>query len=32
LLLRYLGQFGMTPSERTKIAVPKDKPKNRFDD
>ena len=32
LLLRYLGQFGMTPSERTKIAVPKDKPINRFDD
>ncbi len=32
LLLRYLGQFGMTPSERTKIAVPKEKPKNRFDD
>ena len=32
LLLRYLGQLGMTPSERTKIAVPKDKPKNPFDD
>ena len=32
LLLRYLGQFGMTPSERTKIAVPKGKPKNKFDD
>jgi len=30
LLLRYLGQFGMTPSERTKIAVPKEKPKSRF--
>lgn len=32
LLLRYLGQFGMTPSERSKIAVPKEKPKNRFED
>ena len=32
LLLRYLGQFGMTPSERTKVSVPKSKPKNKFDD
>lgn len=32
LLLRYLGQFGMTPSERSKISVPQEKPKNKFDD
>ncbi len=31
-LFRYLGQFGMTPSERSKIAIPKAKPKNKFDD
>jgi hypothetical protein len=32
LALRYLGQFGMTPTERTKVAVPKKKDKNPFDD
>ncbi len=31
-LYRYLGQFGMTPSERSKISIPKGKPKNKFDD
>lgn len=32
LMHRYLGQFGMTPSERSRIAIPKEKPKNKFDD
>ncbi|MCP5016294.1 MAG: P27 family phage terminase small subunit [Ketobacter sp.] len=32
LLNKCLGQMGMTPSERTKISVPKKKPKNKFDD
>ncbi len=32
LLLRYLGQFGMTPSERTKIMVTKKTPTNPFAD
>jgi len=32
LLKSYLSQFGMTPADRSKIAVPKEKPKNRFGD
>lgn len=27
-----LARFGMTPSDRTKVQVPPEKPKNRFDD
>ena len=32
LFLRYLSQFGMTPADRSKINIPKAKPKNKFDD
>ncbi len=32
LLNRCLGQMGFTPTDRTKINIPKEKPKNRFDD
>ena len=32
LLNRYLGQMGMTPSERSKIRIDKPKPKNKFDE
>ncbi len=32
LLNRCLGQLGMTPTERTKLSIPKEKAKNRFDD
>ncbi len=32
LLFRYLAQFGMTPADRSKVAVPSGKPKNKFDD
>ena len=31
-LIKLLGQFGMTPSERTRIKVTQDKPSNPFDD
>jgi phage terminase small subunit len=29
---KYLSQFGMTPADRSKINIPKSKPKNKFDD
>mgnify|MGYP006935313773 CR=1 FL=1 len=29
---KYLSQFGMTPADRSKISIPKQKEKNRFDD
>ena len=29
---KYLSQFGMTPADRSKISIPKSKPKNKFDD
>jgi len=32
LLNKYLGQLGMIPTERSKIAIKKKKPKNAFDD
>ena len=32
LFFRYLGQFGMMPADRSKINIPKGKPKNPFDD
>lgn len=32
IALRYLGQFGMTPSERSKITLPKKTKANRFED
>ena len=32
LFNKYLGQFGMIPSERSKINMPKKKDKNRFDE
>ena len=32
LLHRYLGQFGMTPSERSRISILKKDPGNKFDD
>jgi hypothetical protein len=32
LFFKYLSQFGMTPSDRSKINIPKSKPKNKFDD
>lgn len=32
LLNKYLSQFGMTPSERSKISVLGDRPKNPFDE
>ena len=31
-LIKLLGQFGMTPSERTRIKMTPEKPKNEFDD
>ena len=31
LFAKYLGQFGMTPSERSKIRIEKPAPKNKFD-
>ncbi len=32
LFNKCLAQLGMTPNERSKISVPKKKPKNKFDD
>jgi hypothetical protein len=32
LFFKYLSQFGMTPADRSKINIPKAKPKNKFDD
>jgi len=32
LLKGYLAMMGMVPTERTKLSVPKNKPKNKFDD
>jgi len=31
-LIKLLGQFGMTPSERTRIKVQQEKPSNPFDE
>ena len=31
-LFSYLSQFGMLPADRSKINLPQEKPKNKFDD
>ena len=32
LFFKYLAQFGMTPADRSKLSLPGQKPKNRFED
>ena len=32
LLFSYFGQMGMLPADRAKLSIPKEKPKNKFDD